>query len=216
MASLNIPYSFTNGTIANATEVNAVMNSIKAFVESETVQRDGSVKATLNSLADSIVRALVPVGTIAPFAGATAPVGWLLCNGTATTGYPLLSAMVGASTPNLAGRTLIGAGTGSGLTARSLNATGGAETHLLTAAESGVPAHSHGITDPGHNHTYKVNFGNDFGATPIWEGSVPFGEVNTGTKTTGITINNNTAQSAASAHNNMQPFHVVNFIIKHD
>lgn len=51
MASLNYtPSSFTNGSPANADEVNAVLAQIKAFVETETVQRDGSVKATVGSL----------------------------------------------------------------------------------------------------------------------------------------------------------------------
>jgi hypothetical protein len=55
MASLNIPYSFTNGTIANATEVDAVNIAIKAFVETETVQRDGSVKVTAAGIENNAV-----------------------------------------------------------------------------------------------------------------------------------------------------------------
>ena len=55
MASLNIPYSFTNGTIANATEVNAINTAIKAFVETETVQRDGSVKVTAAGIENNAV-----------------------------------------------------------------------------------------------------------------------------------------------------------------
>lgn len=45
MAVLNIPYVFTNNTIANAIEVNSDFNAIKAFVESALVQVDGTVKA---------------------------------------------------------------------------------------------------------------------------------------------------------------------------
>jgi hypothetical protein len=51
MASLNYtPSSFSNGSVADANEMNAVLTQIKAFVETEPVQRDGSVKATVNSL----------------------------------------------------------------------------------------------------------------------------------------------------------------------
>lgn len=51
MASLNYtPSTFTNGSPADADQVNAVLAQIKAFVETETVQRDGSVKATAGSL----------------------------------------------------------------------------------------------------------------------------------------------------------------------
>jgi hypothetical protein len=50
MASLNIPFTFTNGTTASAIEVNSNMQAIKSFVESQLVQIDGSVKASANSL----------------------------------------------------------------------------------------------------------------------------------------------------------------------
>jgi microcystin-dependent protein len=40
-----------------------------------------------------------------------------------------------------------------GTTARKLGDSGGAETVLLTGNQSGIPVHSHGITDPGHGHT---------------------------------------------------------------
>ena len=62
------------------------------------------------------------------------------------------------------GRTPVGAGQGSGLTKRTLNSAFGAETHdhgaktgstTLTAAQSGLPAHTHGFTNPtvnSHNH----------------------------------------------------------------
>lgn len=43
-------------------------------------------------------------------------------------------------------------GSGS-LSVRALGATGGAETITLTKTQSGVPVHSHGITDNGHFHT---------------------------------------------------------------
>lgn len=56
MASLNYtPTSFVNGTTANANDVNAVLAQIKAFVETETVQKDGSVKATNLSLTDASI-----------------------------------------------------------------------------------------------------------------------------------------------------------------
>lgn len=41
----------------------------------------------------------------------------------------------------------------SGLTARSLGALAGAETVTLTASQSGLPAHGHSVTDPGHAHS---------------------------------------------------------------
>ena len=52
----------------------------------------------------------------------------------ATSGNPKL--------PDMAGRAPVGAGAGSGLTARTVGQAGGAEAHTLTAAQ--VPAHYHG------------------------------------------------------------------------
>lgn len=55
MASLNIPNNFSAGTPAVAADVNENFGSIKAFVELETVQRDGSVKATASSYGDGTI-----------------------------------------------------------------------------------------------------------------------------------------------------------------
>jgi microcystin-dependent protein len=59
--------------------------------------------------------------------------------------------------PDARGRTMIGAGTGAGLTARTLGALLGEEAHTLTSAESGMPTHGHGVTDPTHNHTQNAH-----------------------------------------------------------
>jgi microcystin-dependent protein len=49
------------------------------------------------------------------------------------------------------GRSLAIAGTGAGLTTRALGQNLGAENIIL--AEANLPSHSHGVSDPGHNHT---------------------------------------------------------------
>lgn len=99
-----------------------------------------------------------------------APSGWLLCDGSAVsrTEYATLYAAIGdtwgagdGSTtfnlPDLRGRAPIGAGTGSGLTARTLGDSIGVETHAhsgktgsttLNANQSGLPAHTHSFTQP--------------------------------------------------------------------
>jgi microcystin-dependent protein len=167
----------------------------------------------LGDLATALQAFLVPVGTIAMYAGASAPTGWLLCDGTtSTSGYTALAAIVGGTTPDLRGRVPVGAGTGTDLTARSLGATGGAETHTLTEAQ--MPVHTH--IQNAHAHDFAGKFGGssaaginvDFGG-PGNEYGVGGGYVQTATAT------NQNAGSGA-AHNNMQPFRVVNYIIKHD
>ena len=103
-----------------------------------------------------------PVGVVNPFAGATAPSGWLLCYGQAVsrTKYPVLFTTLsttygsgdGSTTfniPDMRGRAVAGAdnmgGTDAGRLsiANTLGTATGTETITLTSAQSGVPAHSH-------------------------------------------------------------------------
>ena len=98
-------------------------------------------------------------GMISMWGGATAPTGWLLCNGAsvATASYPGLFAIIGYSyggsganftLPDLRGRVPVGAGTGAGLTARTVGQTGGAETVALVLGE--MPSHSHTVNSHSH------------------------------------------------------------------
>lgn len=83
----------------------------------------------------------MPPGTVTMFAGSSTPTGWMVCDGSAVsrTTYAGLFAAIGTTwgvgdgsttfnVPDLRGRTPIGAGTGSGLTARTLGQTLGSET----------------------------------------------------------------------------------------
>lgn len=78
----------------------------------------------------------------------------------------------------------------------ALGETGGEKTHLLTSAESGLPAHSHSISTA----VYTVSGGGSKGTT------------DTGSNTP-IAADINTAANAASAHNNLQPYMALNYII---
>jgi len=100
------------------------------------------------------------VGKLFPFATQDPPPNTLECDGATylRTDFPLLYAVLDAAfivdadhftTPDMQSRFIVGAGTGSGLSAYGVNASGGLEGVTLTTAE--MPSHSH--TDIGHVHT---------------------------------------------------------------
>jgi microcystin-dependent protein len=141
--------------------------------------------------------------------------GWLLCDGRSVSReeYSELFEAIGTAfgsisgstfkLPDARGRVLGAIGSGPGLTTRSLGDTVGAETHTLTTGE--MPSHNHGVTDPGHTHSYSNNSGDQNVNTLTTQSDaadqVEYNQT-TGSSTTGITINNN---GGGGAHNNMQP-----------
>jgi microcystin-dependent protein len=101
---------------------------------------------------------LIPAGTILAYATATAPTGWLLCDGSskATSSYPNLFAILGYTyggaganftIPDLRGKQIIGYGSSTpayGTTTPSVDTmgkTGGEQSHTQTVTE--MPNHTH-------------------------------------------------------------------------
>ncbi len=67
---------------------------------------------------------VVPVGTVIMYYGATAPTGYLECNGQSTTGYDDLIDLIGSNTPDLRGEFIRGWDNGRGVdTGRALGST---------------------------------------------------------------------------------------------
>ena len=163
---------------------------------------------------------VLPMGTIQMYAGSSEPTGWHFLDGEAIsrTTYAACFTVLGetygvgdgATTfnlPNMKGRMAVGVG--QGLTAegggtgtnRTLGASGGKEAHTLTAAQSGVPAHTHDMTLSSVWGNGSVGAGARWAADNIGAGNA------TGTTSA------NTAASAASSHGIMDPFLAVNFIV---
>ncbi|WP_404425675.1 phage tail protein [Thalassospira australica] len=147
-----------------------------------------------------------PLGTVLPFAGATAPEGFMLCDGTEllASDHADLFAVIGTvygegaapgsfKLPDLRGRAAVGAGQGVDLSDRVLGAMAGAESHQLTVDE--MPSHSHGIDY--RSNLAGVDNGNQMRAANSESTSLQ-------TRSTG----------GDQPHNNMQPFVVLNYIIK--
>jgi microcystin-dependent protein len=182
-----------------------------------------------------------PTGAVIAFAGSSAPSGWLLCFGqtVSRTTYATLFAVLSTTyntggeagtdfrLPDLRGRTVAGidnmGGTDAGRIdiANSSGTVVGSQYVTLTSAQSGVPAHSHPAVSGeagSHSHGYVQPY-NTSGQTTPGGGYYMFYDRGAQTDSAGvhshtITVNNNTAANAASAHSVMQPTMVLNYIIK--
>ena len=145
-----------------------------------------------------------PIGTLSMFGGSTAPSKWLLCNGAAVSRITYADLFTAISTtygvgdgtttfnvPDFRGRAPIGAGQGSGLTARTIGTKIGEEEHLTTIAE--MPAHDHA-------YTLYPRSGRSSGTSNC---------VSTSTQPEAQTSSTGGGQT----HNTMQPSLVINFII---
>ena len=154
------------------------------------------------------------IAEIRIFAGNFAPRGWAFCDGQLlpisqnTALFSLIGTTYGGdgrsttALPNLQGRAPMHPGRGPGLTARRLGEHVGVETVTLTEAQL-----------PNHNHTLM-------GTDEDPEETSPVGQVLAPTqayRTTGTSVA--MADSAlpstggSQAHNNMQPYLTLNFII---
>ena len=166
-----------------------------------------------------------PVGRVEAYAGGTTPEGWLPCDGAsyAETDYPELFAAIGIvwgggagnfNVPNLMNLVVVGAGD-----EFSLADTGGEQDHTLIAAE--MPGHNHvasgtSVSDLGHTHTEITAIPAVGSISP----GVPFpyalpGAGLTGLASANLVVGDPTISDTGGdgAHNNMQPFAALNYII---
>jgi len=187
--------------------------------------------------------ARLPAGQLSPFAGPNAPTGWLLCDGSAVsrTTYAALFAVCGTvygsgdgsttfNIPNLRGKCVVMYDS-SQTEFNTLNKSGGEKTHANTVAELAQhahaitdPAHAHSINDPQHTHGIPANNQSPSAGNGILQATAHPAATGTYESTasaaTGIGIYANytgiSIQNAGSgqAHNNLQPYIVLNYIIK--
>ena len=160
---------------------------------------------TQPSLTDTTGERLTLSGMMMAYGGASAPSGWLLCQGQSVlrATYPLLFAVIGTTygsvdgthftLPDMRGQVAVGIGGTLGLT---LGQEYGEVTHLLTGPESGIQAHTHQVPVASGGGTI---YANGYGGGSI-------------VSTYGTLVTGNT--NAVTAHNNVQPSLGVNWIIK--
>ena len=174
--------------------------------------QNGAVTAA--KLDAGAVSVLMPSGSLMPYAGASAPTGFLLCAGQSVpvASYSGLHSVIGYTyggsgasfnIPDLRGRVIAGQDDMGGVSANRLTGqtggvdgdvlggSGGAETHTLSIAQ--MPAHTHSLQNGVGTKSNSFD---------------------SGTFVASDASGNTGSQGGGGAHNNVQPTFILNYIIK--
>lgn len=204
----------------------AVMSAMKALTRPEAYEGTSTdinrCTADSHQLFDWTSTTKMQIGTIIATVLGVLPSNWLACDGATyhRVDYPELYAGLASAfivdadhftVPDLRGRTVLGVGTGSGLTTRAVNDSGGSEKHALSQAELAAHQHDQYIGQPnnpwgriqasyltgagGAPHTYRVNEGSSRTDNGILD-TLTTGNIGSGT-----------------AHENMQPWRAITYAI---
>jgi len=151
------------GTSTAPVQGGVIYGASTSAMASTAAGTSGQVLTSNGAAAPSWTSAATPAGVVQQYAGATAPTGYLLCQGQAVsrTTYAVLFAVVtttygagdGSTTfnvPNLQGKIPVGLNSAD-LSFDTRGETGGEKTHAISTAE--MPGHTHTFTGTAHSHT---------------------------------------------------------------
>lgn len=183
--------------------INEVNSNVGVLATLNTTTKSSAV-AAINEVLSRIVNE--SIGVVKMFAGSIAPTGYLICDGSAVsrTAYANLFNVIGTSygdgdgattfnLPDLKGRVVTGYNSND-TSFDTIGKTGGEKTHTLTINE--IPSHTHALDVLGSGS--ETPAGLNYTVSP--------GGANTNfTQLTG----------GGQPHNNLQPYIVMNYIIKY-
>ncbi len=200
--------------ISEAKIAAGAVSETKLATGAVTETKIGANAVTVGKLSAGVVASIAPIGAIVQYAGTAEPTGWKFCNGqtlaqaTYTDLYNLLTTTgtvfrYGANPsvgnfllPDLRHRVPVGLGSETEFDV--LGETGGVKSVTLTAAQSGLPSHSHTYGLDSNGSTSGIGVASTFDSTA---------EYPTNTLTAGPT-------NASEAHTNLQPYIVMNYLIR--
>ena len=200
------PERYVGITVTKGSSGVAIPGATEIVPRQQILAAPYAVTASFATMAQNVVNG-VPSGSIMPFAGLSAPAGWLLCNGAAVSRmtYSNLFAAIGTTygngdgsatfnLPDYRGRTLVGMD-GSQVEFDSLGKVGGEKAHTLTISEM-----------PSHNHSKQSwRGGYNGGGNWMWAW-------NAGNGDTGLQFTDNAG--GGQSHNVLPPYRTVTYLIK--
>lgn len=225
----------------DVTTTNAGVTSIGTDKVTTTKVLDANI--TEEKLAAAVAAKLTPSGVIAPYGAATAPSGWLLCDGghydstgTYSDLYAVLAYVYGRTdssgvasetgtyfkVPDLRGRVPLGLDGTAGRVASddAMGESGGAETATLVTAN--LPSHSHGVSisqgTSGNIWTngYNSSYGRsvNIAYSDPETGSYPYQSAQAVSAISSVLSASSDNVGSGSAFNKMSPYQVIQYIIK--
>lgn len=149
---------------------------------------------------------LIPSGTLMLFVQTTAPTGWTK----STTHNDKALRVVSGSASS-------GGNTSFSVTFANRTPTGNVGNTTLTAAQSGLPQHSHGVTDPTHTHTQSTSSsdGASGRADASSGGTIYTGVSNIDASATGISIQNAGPSAASESHGHSWTGSPIDFTVQY-
>ena len=161
-----------------------------------------------------------PIGSIIMWSGnrVTLPSNWKFCDGNTHNGI---------TTPNLVGKFILGANIhqdGSTITSDTFNSKAYNGWNLYSTIEDGgwtitggsknaiVVSHGHGVTDPGHNHSFYGSYHDGSPAPKLYLASWAGGPTtNVSTEKTGISI---VGTGESGSNKNLPPYYALAYIMR--